>query len=26
MSFYVLTSVIGGSLHFFLSKVWVFTK
>lgn len=23
-SFYVLTSVIGGSVHFALSKVWVF--
>lgn len=26
MSFYVVTSVIGGSLHFFLSKMWVFEK
>ena len=26
MAFYVLTSVIGGSVHFVLSKVWVFEK
>ena len=26
MAFYVLTSVIGGTVHFILSKVWVFEK
>jgi putative flippase GtrA len=24
MSFYVVTSIIGGSIHFLLSKIWVF--
>ena len=26
MAFYVLTSIIGGTFHFILSKVWVFEK
>jgi hypothetical protein len=26
MAFYVLTTCIGGSMHFFLSKLWVFAK
>ena len=26
MAFYVLTSIIGGTVHFILSKIWVFTR
>ncbi len=26
VGFYLLTAIIGGSVHFMLSKVWVFSK
>ena len=26
ITFYVLTSIIGGTVHFILSKIWVFTR
>lgn len=26
VGFYLLTTIIGGSVHFFLSKLWVFSK
>ena len=26
MAFYILTSIVGGTVHFILSKIWVFTR